>query len=140
MQRSDVMTEGSVDRDDLAVSVADALTRNQQIPWERCARLATPANRRLLDNLRALAPVFTADDTAGPDTVRAAAPAAAGFLHRAVSVLFAIASLEVLSSVMLLPWRWDVYHRAHGDVAVLCGHRARRARRKRRSAAVRRSA
>ena len=33
------------ERDDLVVDVADALTLHQQVQWDRCERLATPANR-----------------------------------------------------------------------------------------------
>ena len=32
------------DRDDLVGDVADALTLDQQVPWERCARLAVGAS------------------------------------------------------------------------------------------------
>ena len=120
------------DRDDLVSEVADAVAWNEEVDWDRCARRAAPARRRMLDNLRALAPVFATGDAAGADSaasVRAAEPAAGGVVHRAVTVLFAIAALELAAVVVLLPWRWDEYHRAHGDVAVyvavlLAGHGA----------------
>ncbi|MCY4057336.1 MAG: hypothetical protein OXG44_04975, partial [Gammaproteobacteria bacterium] len=40
-----------------------------------------------------------------------------------------IAALELAAAVVLLPWRWDEYHRVHGDLAVyvsilLAGHGA----------------
>ena len=46
-----------------------------------------------------------------------------------VPVLFGIAALELAAAVVLLPWRWDEYHRVHGDFAVyvavlLAGHGA----------------
>ena len=43
------------ERKDLVVDVADVLTLNQDVEWDRCARQATPANRRALDNLRLIA-------------------------------------------------------------------------------------
>ncbi len=109
------------DRDDLVSEAADAVAWNEDVDWDRCARRAAPARRRMLDNLRALAPVFATGDAAGADSaasVRAAEPAAGGFVHRAVAVLFGIAALELAAAVVLLPWRWDEYHRVHGDVAV----------------------
>ena len=122
----------SDDRDDLVSEAADAVAWNEDVDWDRCARRAAPARRRMLDNLRALAPVFATGDAAGADSagsVRAAEPAAGGLVHRAVPVLFGIAALELAAAVVLLPWRWDEYHRVHGDFAVyvailLAGHGA----------------
>ena len=45
---------GNDGRDDLVVDVADALTLRRQFEWDRCAGLATPAHRRVLDSLREL--------------------------------------------------------------------------------------
>ena len=122
----------SDDRDEVVAEAADAVAWNQDVQWDRCARRATPTGRQLLDNLRALAPVFAAGDTARPDSVtsgRAAEPAAGDSVHPAITLLVAIAALELAAALVLLPWRWDDYHRAHGDVAVylvilLAGHGA----------------
>ena len=46
------------DQDHLLVDVADALTLHREVQWDRCERLATPANRQVLDNLRALSGLF----------------------------------------------------------------------------------
>ena len=46
------------DQDHLLLDVADALTLHREVQWDRCARLATPANRRVLDNLRELSGLF----------------------------------------------------------------------------------
>ena len=111
----------SGDRDDLLSETADAVAWNQEVHWDRCAGRATSAGRRTLDNLRALAPVFAAGDVAahGPAaSVRDAHPVAGGVVHRVVTVLLAIAVLELAATLVLLPWQWDDYHRAHGDVAV----------------------
>ena len=123
---------GNDDRDDLVSEVADAVAWNQDVQWDRCARRANPAGRRMLDNLRALAPVFASPDTAGPRSLAsatAAGPSAGVFARRAVNPLIAIAALEVAAALVLLPWRWDDYHGVHGDVAVymailLAGHGA----------------
>ena len=122
----------SDDRDDPVSEAADAVAWNEDVDWERYARQAAPAHRRMLDNLRALAPAFATGDAAGvgsPASARAAEPAAGSLVRRAVAVLFAIAALELAATAVLLPWHWDDYHRAHGDVAVyiaifLAGHGA----------------
>ena len=122
----------SDDRDDPVAEAADAVAWNEGVDWERYARQAAPARRRMLDGLRALAPVFATADAAGADSpasARAAEPAAGSLVRRAVAVLFAIAALELAAVAVLLPWRWDDYHRVHGDVAVyvttlLAGHGA----------------
>ena len=49
---------GEEERDRLVVDVADALTLNQDVDWDRCAREATPASHRTLDNLRVVADVL----------------------------------------------------------------------------------
>ena len=41
-------------RDDLVGDVADALTLDQQVQWERCARLAAGAGREKIENLRVI--------------------------------------------------------------------------------------
>ena len=122
----------SEDRNDLVSETADAVAWNEDVEWDRCAESATPANRRMLDNLRALAPVFAAGGIAGPGSVtsgRTAEPAAGVFVQQALRVLCAIAALEVAAAAVLLPWRWDDYHQVHGDLAVytailLAGHGA----------------
>ena len=51
---------GSADHDRLVGDAADAVAWHEDVHWDRRARLATPAGRRMLDNLRALAPMFAA--------------------------------------------------------------------------------
>ena len=107
--------------EDLVSEAADAVAWNRDVPWDRWTRQATPAGRRSLDSLRKLAPLFSAVDTAGPDSVTptwAADLAVGGFVQRAATVLVCVAALEVAVALMLLPWRWDDYHRAYGDIAV----------------------
>ena len=122
------MADSSDKRGDILTDVADALTRNQEVQWEGCARLATPANRRALDNLRALAGAFK-DRISG----RAAPPAAGDPLYgsilvrRAAQAIIAIAAIEVAAALILLPWAWDDFRSEHGDAAaflatLLVGH------------------
>ena len=54
------------DRDDLVGDVADALTLGQQVPWERCARLAAGAEREQIENLRVVECVLASRPVAGP--------------------------------------------------------------------------
>ena len=138
-------------RRDVVADVADAVTLNQDVQWNRCARLAAPAERRLLDNLGVLAQVFASGRAAGDreaiSTATSRVPQAGVFVRRVLRALVAVAAVEVVAALMLLPWMWDDYHRAHGDVAVymatlLGGHGASAAlllfagRRDRRRAAV----
>ena len=90
--------------------------------------MATPANRRALDNLRALAGVFRdriAAGGAGPTDGDALYGSV--FVHRAVQAIIAIAAIEVAAASILLPWAWDDFRREHGDAAaflatLLVGH------------------
>ena len=54
------------DRDDLVGDVADALTLDQQVQWERCARLAAGADRAQIENLRVIERVLASRPVAGP--------------------------------------------------------------------------
>ncbi|MCY3846954.1 MAG: serine/threonine-protein kinase [Acidobacteria bacterium] len=112
----------SDDRDDLLSETADAVAWNREVHWDRCAGRSTPAGRRTLDSLRALAPVFAAADVAGREPAASGRAAAdrvtEGVVHRLVAVLMTVAALELAAALVLLPWRWGDYHRVHGDVAV----------------------
>ena len=123
------MSDDTDDRDDLVGDVADALTLDQQVQWERCARLAAGAERAQIENLRVIERVLASRPVAGPAaaTVQATRSYGGAVLGRAVQVLIAIASLEVAATLLLLPWAWGDYYRAHGELAVfmttkLVGH------------------
>ena len=106
---------GNDDRDAVVVDAADAVTLNQDVPWERCAGLATPAGRRALAKLRALSRAFAG----GRGTAEASMDPYAGLVvRRVLGVVIAIAAAEVGTALLLLPWTWDSYHRTHGDLAV----------------------
>ncbi len=119
------------DSRDIVDDAVDAVTLNQDVQWERCAQLATPPERRTLGTLRTLAPLFTAGDGADraspPSATGVAVPFASRPAARVVHLLMAFAAVGVAAALLLLPWRWEDYHRAHGDLAVfmvfvLVGH------------------
>ena len=108
------------DRDDLVGDVADALTLDQQVQWERCARLAAGAECEQIENLRVIERVLASRPAAGPaaETVPATRLYGSAAVRHAVHALIAIASIEVAATLLLLPWAWGDFSRAHGEVAV----------------------
>ena len=108
------------DRDDLVGEVADALTLDQQVQWERCARLAAGAEREQIENLRVIERVLASRPAAGPaaEAVPATRLYGSAVVRRVVHALIAIASIEVVATLLLLPWAWGDYYRAHGELAV----------------------
>ena len=110
---------GSEDRDELVVDVADALTLDQEVDWDQCARRATAANRGALDNLRLIAGVFAGSRGVGDASMSASPETRAGvFVRLAVRALLTVAAVEVAAALLLLPWAWDDYRRELGDAAV----------------------
>ena len=108
------------DRDDLVGEVADALTLDQQVQWERCSRLAAGADREKIENLRVIERVLASRPVAGQgsEAAEATRPYGGAVLGRVVHVLIAIATIEVAATLLLLPWAWGDYYREHGEVAV----------------------
>ena len=108
------------DRDDLVGDVADALTLDQQVQWERCARLAAGAECEQIENLRVIERVLASRPAAGPaaETVPATRLYGSAAVRHAVHALIAIASIEVAATLLLLPWAWGDFSRAHGEMAV----------------------
>ena len=114
---------GNDGRDDVVVDAAEALTLNQDVQWDRCVRLATPAGRRSLDGLRVVARVrdafHAASDAAPGSSVAATAELSVGvWVRRAACALIAVAAVEVAATLVLLGWVWDDFHREYGDLAV----------------------
>ncbi len=108
------------DRDDLVGDVADALTLDQKVQWERCARLAAGADREKIENLRVIERVLASRPVAGQasETAEATRTYGSAVVRRAVHVLIAIATIEVAATLLLLPWARGDYLREHGEVAV----------------------
>ena len=114
------MSDDTDDRDDLVGDVADALTLDQKVQWERCARLAAGAERAQIENLRVIKRVLASRPAAGQasETIQATRPYGSAVVRRAVHVLIAIATIEVAATLLLLPWAWGDYVLEHGEVAV----------------------
>ena len=116
--------------EDVVGEAVDAVTLGQDEEWERCARLATPAERCALDRLRRFTRLFPALDATGRGAATAPVPARAScFPRRAVRFLMALAAIEVGVTLALLPWYWPAYRQVHGDVAaflafLVAGHAA----------------
>ena len=110
------------DPHDVVVDAADAVTLNQDVEWERCARLAAPASRGVLDNLRTLSRAFASGHGSGHAPVgsplSSSDPYAGVFVRRVLTVIIAIAVVEVAAALALLPWIWDDYYGQHGDLAL----------------------
>ena len=112
---------GEEERDRLVVDVTDALTLNQDVDWDRCAREAAPASRRTLDNLRVVADLLADFRAAGE---AAASETAAGshlpggvFIRLAVRGLLAFAALWVAALLSLGLWGWNDFRREYGELA-----------------------
>ena len=91
------MSDDTDDRDDLVGDVADALTLDQQVQRERCARLAAGAERAQIENLRVIERVLASRPVAGQasETMQATRSYGSAVVRRAVQVLIAIATIEV---------------------------------------------
>ena len=110
------------DSRDVVGEAVDAVTLNQEVQWERCARHASPAEQRALETLRSLARIFERGHAAEDSSARAPATATGSFggrfMRNAARAILTLAAVEVAAALLLLPWKWDAYHREHGDLAV----------------------
>ena len=110
------------DRNDLIADVADALTLDHDVQWDRCAELAAPADREKLENLRVIARVLRSRRRAGQTAAALPAtgpgPRGTAFMGRLFQGLMVIAAVEVGVALLLLPWEWTDYYRQHGEMAV----------------------
>ena len=113
-------------RDEVIDDVADALTLNRDVQWDRFAKLARPGDRRQLTNLRALASAVPDDEAAGGPAPAAGAMAylgAGAFARRFTQAVIAIAAIEVVAALVLLSWNWEDYRREHGEFAAFIATR-----------------
>ena len=112
------------ERDDLVVDVADALSLHEEVQWDRCERLATPANRRVIENLHAFSGIFAGGGLGAGDAqsgrVGPASPPYAGALvvRLAVCVLITFAALQVAATLGLGLWGWEALYREFGQLHV----------------------
>ena len=101
--------------DRLVVEVADALTLDQDVDWDRCAREAPPASRRTLENLRLVAGLLA--DSRAPRDPAAASGLPGGVVVRfAVRALLTVAAAWVAASLMLGLWGWDEFRREDSEL------------------------
>ena len=110
------------ERNGLIADVADALTLDHDVQWDRCAELATPADRGTLENLRVIARVFKSrrhtGETSAALPLSNPDPYPGAFVGRVLHTLMVIAAVEVVVGLILLPWAWTDYYLQHGDLAV----------------------
>ena len=122
------------ERDDLVVDVADALTLGQKVPWERCDRLATPANRWVVENLRAFGRILAGgrSGAGGGWPGRAGsepAPYSGRLVRAVVYALVTYAAVQTAVTVGLFWWGWNTLYEASGELqlfvsTLLFGHAA----------------
>ena len=107
---------------DVVDDVADALTLDREVHWDRCAKRALPADREKIQNLRIISRVLRSRPTAGQASGTAPAtsldPRVGAFVRWAVKALVAIAAVEVTASLIVLAWSWDGYFSEQGVVSV----------------------
>ena len=104
-------------RDRVVVEVADALTLDQDVDWDRCAREAAPASRRTLDNLRLVAGLL-ADFRAPGDTAAASGLPGGVAVRFAVRALIVVAALWAAASLMVGLWGWDEFRRESPELTL----------------------
>lgn len=94
----------------LLVDVADAISSDQEVDWNRARGASQPAQRRALDNLRALAAIFGTHRRAGAAS-GAISPeqTGAGFAHVAVRALAVVSLLQAGAALLTVTSSWDRY-------------------------------
>ena len=99
------------DHDEVVVDAADAVTLNQDVQWDRCARLATPAGRGALAKLRSLSRAFAGGHAAEHAPLNSAAtrmdPYAGVFVRRFLAAIIAIAAVDAAAGLLLYAGRRD---------------------------------
>ena len=104
-------------RDRVVDDVADALTLDQDVDWDRCAREAAPASRRTLENLRLVADLL-AHFRAPGDTAAASALPGGVAVRLAVRALIAVSALWAAASLMVGLWGWEEFRRENRDLTL----------------------
>ncbi len=92
----------------LLFDVADAITSNQDVDWNRARGASRPGQRRALDNLRALSEIF---GTNRPQ--RAVSPSlfreqpGTAFARLALGALVSLSALQAAAALVMTAWWWD---------------------------------
>ena len=105
---------GEDGRDPVVVEVADALTLDQDVDWDR---EAAPASRRTLENLRLVAGLLA--DLRAPGDTAAASDLPGGVAVRfAVRALIVFAALWAAASLTVGLWGWDEFRRESPELTL----------------------
>ena len=108
---------------DLISDLADALTLDREVQWDRCAKRALPADRDKLRNLKIISGVLRSRPAAGQTSGTAPAtsldPRVGPFVRWAVKALVAIAAVEVTAALIVLAWSWEAYFGEQGDASLV---------------------
>ena len=108
---------------DLISNLAEALTLDREVQWDRLAKRALPADRDKLQNLRIISRVLRRRPTAGQTFGTApttSLDSRIGTLVRwAVKALVAIAAVEVTAALIVLAWSWESDFGEQGDASVI---------------------
>ena len=108
---------------DLISNLAEALTLDRDVQWDRLAKRALPTDREKLRNLRIFSRILGSRPRAGQTSGKAPAtcldPSVATCVRWAVKALVAIAAVEVTAALIVLAWSWEGYFGEQGDASVV---------------------
>ena len=94
----------------LLVDVADAITSNQEVDWNRARGASRPGHGRALDNLRALSAIFATHRPQGAVSASLSRERlGTAFARLALGSLVALSALQVAAALVTTAWSWDFY-------------------------------
>ena len=94
----------------LLVDVADAITSNQEVDWNRVRGASRPGHGRALENLRALSEIFATHRRQGPVSASLSRERhGTAFARLALGSLVALSALQVAAALVSTAWSWDFY-------------------------------
>ena len=94
----------------LLVDVADAITSNQEVDWNRARGASRPGHGRALENLRVLSEIFATHRPQGAVSAPLSRerPGTA-FARLALGALVAVGALQGAVVLVRMAWSWDEY-------------------------------
>ena len=94
----------------LLVDVADAITSNQEVDWNRARGASRPGHGRALDNLRVLSEVFATHRRQGAVSASLSRERhGTAFARLALGSLVALSALQVAAALVTTAWSWGSY-------------------------------
>ena len=94
----------------LLVDVADAITSNQEVDWNRARGASQPGHGRALDNLRVLSEVFATHRRQGAVSASLSRERhGTAFARLALGSLVALSALLVAAALVTTAWSWGSY-------------------------------